>query len=382
MARWIRNCFLPTVTSGQSTGALAFFMREAFLVAGWTEFANDGDPDWTAAANVVVNEPGGANGFAVLAANGRQITDPLGRFTQTMADDRYVIALRGSTNDQNYSMWPIVEYIDASTVRVGAHGFSPYGWVDESGIAGRILNYGSAVHLSGAWVEMDAPTGNMRARMEINLSSYVECYVQPKAGLGDTTECPGSALVQLYDNADLKMTLNAYFSGNTAFFWKYADNDGFVDVAMWGELEGVPAADTYPGFVMGKTAAQTNPAYPHLYRLDMLGPQALSIRAYTSFLTRESWATDDTNNLEAQSYYRLINGSPGLLRLRQPQVVLDDTAGNGGFVRGYLPSVRFGPTTLADASPVDAQGQWWHLKNGLYVPRNGPNDPQLVTSYA
>lgn len=378
MARWIRNCFLPRLTTGQGSPALMFFMREALLVAGWTEFAKNVDPDWTAVANVVVDEPGSGNGFAVLAANGRQITDPLNRFTQTMADEGYVIALRGSTNDQNYSMWSIAEYIDAGTIRVEARSFSPYGWVDESNIAGRILDYGSAIHSTGAWVEMDAPTGNMRARIESNNGAYVHCYVQPKAGLGDTTECPATAAVQVYDNDDRAITLNAWFDGNTAMFWHYADNDGYLNFSMWGEPDGAPAADTYPGFVMGQTI-ETTPLYPHDYRLDMLGPQGFTIRAYITSLTRDDWAESASNNLEKEPYYRLINGGLGFARLRQPYIVLENTAGNGGFVRGYLPGARVGPTTLTHNAPVDAQGEWWHLMNGLYVPRNGPSDELIVS---
>lgn len=381
MARWIRNCVLPRLTTvNQGSASLAFFMREAFLVGGWTEFATfPVGGNWTSATNVVFT----SSNFSVAAANPRQITNTTDSpFTQAMVDNGYVISLRGSTNDQNYSMWRITEFIDADNVLVDDFGFTPYGWVDESSIAGRILDYGSAVHANGDWAEMDAPTGNLRARVKINLANYVECYVQPKAGLGDTTEVPGSNIHQLYDDDDLLMTMNAYFDGNNAFFLKYADNDTTTNFVLFGELEGVPAADTYPGFVLSPGGV-TFPSLPWFVRLDMLGPLTTSIRAYTTFLTRSNWgASGGTEGLELEEYYRLINGEPGYVRLRQPQVVLANIASNGGFVRGYLPVMRFGSNQLASYSPIDAAGQWWHFRNGMYIPRNGPNDPQIITSYS
>lgn len=381
MSRWIRNCFLPRMSAVDwGAAGLAFFMREAMLVGGWAEFANNGDAAWTHAANVIVDEPGGPNGFAVLASQGRQIYDPSGRFTQAMVDDGYIIALRGTTNDQNYSMWRIAEYIDANNIRVDSHGFSPYGWVDESGMAGRILDYGSR-HLTGAWVEMDPPGGNNRAKIgAIELTVGLRCSVEPRAGLGDFTTTPAVGLY-LYDDDDYAITLNAYFDGNNALFWKHADADGRTDVCMFGELEGVSSKDTWPGFVWS-THNISWPGQPTNFTSYMLGASTLIINAYTSWITRTTWAANVSYNVDAQEYYRLINGRPGFCRLRKPQVILGNTAGDGAFVRGYLPVVRFGPDSLSTFRPLDARGEWWHLRSGLYVPRNGPGDQQLVTSYS
>jgi hypothetical protein len=381
MARWIRNCFLPKLpASNQGSAALAFFMREAFLIGGWTENANDGDADWTAAANHVFTDDAGSPGFAVNAASPREITHSGAPFTQSMVDNGMVIALNAS-DDQNASMWQMEEYIDTSTIAVNPLGFHPDGWVTESSIPGRILDYGSAIHSSGAWVELDPPSGNNRARLDIYLAYYLECYAQPKAGLGDYTECPSSGVARLYDDDDLAITLNAYFDGNNALFWKYSDNDGRTDLAMWGELDDAAAADTWPGFVLTTTTTDPFPGQLYTCRIDMLGALSTPIQAYTNWLST-GWTADDLTGLDLQNHYRLLNGSPGRARLRKPWVVLDDVVNNGGFVRGTLPILRQTNSDFANWSPLDAGGDWLHLRDGVVAPRNGMLDHLPVINYS
>ncbi len=376
MAKWIRNCFLPYQTlTNQGSACLAFFMREAFIACGWTENANDGDADWTAAANHVFTDDSGSPGFAVLASNPRRITHSGGPFTSAMVD--MVIALKAS-NDQNASMWRIASYIDANTIEVDSVGFSPYGWVDESSIPGRVLDYGSAIHTSGAWVELDPPSGNNRVRLEINLSNYVECYVQPKAGLGTYTEIPSTVTRgAMYDDDNKAITLNAYFDDNDALFFKFADNDGAPQVVLFGELDDVPSEDTWPGFIMC-TGVAIYPSQPHNFYYYMLGASSTEIEAFTLW-PGEAWNVDYADNYDAKETHILRNGSPGYLPLRKSRVILDDVASNGGFERGRLPVIRIGNKhACTQYSPADAQGNWWHIKNGLFVPRNGPYDPMLI----
>lgn len=374
MAKMIRNCRLPTQTlANQGSAVLAFFMREAFLLAGWTEFANNGDPDWSAVLNQVFLDDLGVPGFAVLAANPRQVTHSGAPFTAGSVG--MVLALK-ATNDRNWGMFRITDYINTSTVLVDWLGAPPEGWINESGIPGRILNYGAAVHTTGAWVELDPPAGNNRARIVINLANYVECYAQPRAGLGLTTNTPSTAVALLYDDDDLKIALNAYFENNDALFYKFADDDGTLNVAMWGELDDAPTEDTFPGFVLTGANAQASMLFS--YRIDMLSSLSYTpIRAYSDVINVGTNASVTTYNQDDLLGRRLRNGRPGFALLRKPNVVLDDIVNEGAFVRGRLPIMRQTTTFLDNWAPVDAQGQWLHLASGVCVPRGGPYVPHL-----
>lgn len=382
MAKFIRNCRLPTLTSNQSAGAYAFFMREAMIIAGWSENANDGDLSWTDPLNHVFVDDLASPGFAVLAVNPCQVTHSGNPFTQAQVDGGMVLALQAS-NDQNVIMLRITEFVDAGTVKIDHFGFPPKGWLDESAIPGRILDYGSAVHTTGAWVKMDPPSGNNRARLEINLINYVECYAQPRAGLADFTETPSSAISYFYDNYDYIPLLNAWFDGNNALFYKWADGDGTFNLAMWGELDGVATLDTFPGFVLtapgGITIPQPNMLYQ--YRMDMLGAASfIPIRAWMDSINL-SWVDASTlNNSDDIAGRRLINGTPGFARQRKPSVILDDVLNEGAFIRGYLPGLRQGPIGLADVAPVGAAGKYLNTYKGVTVPRNGPFDQLPITA--
>jgi hypothetical protein len=381
----IRNCVLPALAANQSTGALGFFMREAMLHVGlWTENANDADSAWSSASNHVFTDDTGTPGFAVLAANSLQVTHSGAPFTQAMVDDGMVLALKAA-NDQNAVMLRITEFVDASTVKLDPKGFPSSGWTDETGIPGRVLDYGSALHTTGAWVEMDPPGGNNRARLELNMTNYVECYAQPKAGLADYTETPGSALTKFYDDDDVRPILNGWFDGNNALFYKWDNGDNFLNVVLWGELE-LPAGvnDTHPGFVMAHTNGFTTLRY-QLYEWPIYMLGAASSTPIKAFSTNIGLDWSDAHTVNPQEDIlgrRLINGNPGFARLRKPEVVLDDVLNEGGFIRGKLPLLRQGPGQgLADLSPVDAGGDWLHLYKGVMFPRNGAYDQlPLITA--
>lgn len=371
MAIHIRNCRLPIQTlTNIGSAELAFFMREAFLVGGWTENSNDGDADWTAAANVVFADLTPSPGFAVLAANPRQVTHASAPFTSAMAGTM-VLALRAA-NDQNASMWRITEFINTSTVKVDPLGFDPNGWTDESAIPGRILDYGSAVHSTGAWTLLDAPTGNSQARVEINLTNYVECYSRPAGQAADPTETPGSALVTLFDDDDLAIVMNAYIDGNNALFYKYADNDGFEYMALWGELENAVTGDTNPGFVA--ELHQTNPAFWEVYSLGFGGTAQLG-----NVCTPKRYNSDSVANSMFQTENgKLVNGRPSRVALIKPLVYMAADK----YIRGNLPVVRYCNITFEKMRQMNPAGQWRHTENGRVVPMNGPLDPPLYQTGA
>lgn len=369
MAVHIRNCRLPVQTlTNIGSAELAFFMREAFLVGGWSENSNDGDPDWSAAANVVFSDLVPSPGFAVLAANPRQVTHSGAPFTQPMAG-RMVLALRAA-NDRNASMWRITEYIDASTVKVDPIGFDPNGWIDESAIPGRILDFGSAVHTTGAWTLMDAPTGNLQARMVINLANYVECYARPAGQAADPTETPGSALVTLLDDDDLSIVMNAYIDGDNALFYKYADSDGFEYMALWGEMENAVTGDNNPGFV-----AELHQVQPYRWEIYSVGFGGTAQLGYPCSLKRYS-SDSVVNGMFDSQNGRLVNGRPARAALMKPLVYMDGEF----YIRGNMPVVRFCNINFEPNRPMNALGQYRHTENGRVVPMNGPLDPPLFTT--
>lgn len=375
--RWIRNCKLPVVpgsTWGSST--LMFFMRHAFDVGGWTT-SDDSDAAWANANNLVLDQAAGVDGFTVAAASPRRITHQktVGGFTQAMADDGMVMSLRGTTNDQNYSMWQIVNYVDANNIDVDPLGFSPDGWADETNMAGRVLDFGAANLTNGAWVEADPPGGNNRARMVLNLSNYIECYAQPRAGLGLFTNTPGSNLCQIYDNADTDMVFNAVFDSNNALFWKFDGGDNLNEWVMWGELDDIAPQDDFPGFLLCRGSAVVDYMIHQTYCY-MLGATVYgAIEAHPDAISGTEYNdSNDSVNMDVYIGRRLINGNPGFARVRKVWVTLDDIAVEGAFTRGSLPLIRATHQDNPEYSPIDAGGEWWHLNKGVVFPRNGPLD--------
>ena len=66
MAKWVRNWQTPVTADAWGSHHIAMMFKELFLVAGYTVNSDDSDPAWTAANNIIVDEPGGANGFQVV----------------------------------------------------------------------------------------------------------------------------------------------------------------------------------------------------------------------------------------------------------------------------------------------------------------------------
>lgn len=185
MAKWVRNWLTPGPTlDSWGTHHHAMMYKELLLAFGWTLNSDDGDPAWTAVGNILVNEPGGgANGFQVSATSPREIYDPLGRFTQAMADDKVSISLFGGAlngglgDDQNHSLWAITEYIDANHVKVDVDGFNPFGWVTDTQLGGRIFRFDGTRLLNGAWAILDSPPGE-RAQVRLDYTGTSNLYVR------------------------------------------------------------------------------------------------------------------------------------------------------------------------------------------------------------
>jgi len=187
MAKWVRNWLTPITIDSWGSHHSVMMMKELLLAMGWTLNSDNGAPAWTAANNILVNEPGGgANGFQVNSLNSREIYDPLGRFTQAMADNKVSISLFGGAlngglgDEQNHSVWAITEYIDANHVKVDPEGFSPFGWVTDTQLGGRITRFDGTILTNGAWAILDGPPGTrVQVYLEHTSTSYSYIKIAP-----------------------------------------------------------------------------------------------------------------------------------------------------------------------------------------------------------
>lgn len=368
---WVRNCLSPFTQDARGCNHV-ILISELLRVAGYTYNSDDGDPNW--AANELVDEPGGANGFQVQAAAPRVIYDPLGRFTAAMAgtdSDGACIALR-ATNEANRSVWKITEYIDANHVKIDEKGVNPDAWVDESGIPGRIFTQNAGVFGNDSWVLLDAPSpSKLQARINYTTSSWIDLFVRPAGQDGDPTEAGSGSQVALDNYYTNRVRANLYADGANVFIY-WIDQDGSADVMGWGELEVAdPTKDLYPGFVLWHDDMQGNSA--HRYDLRMLDTTGSSITCYIDYLKR-TWDTTEDGRVDTKFTARLVNN--GFAMLRKPNVVM---WGPDKYPRGKLPDFFVQTYDGWEAErPLDRAGNWFHWFKGCAVRRNGPDDPLLV----
>jgi len=460
MAKWVRNWQTPYTADGWGGHHNTMMIKELCLVAGYTVDSDDGDSAWTSASNILVNEPGGANGFQVSAGSPREIYDPLGRFTQAMVDDECSIGLRGGVldDDQNHSLWRIVEYLDANHVRVDSDGFNPFGWVTDTQLAGRIFKFSGLQLTSGAWVILDSPDPE-RVQIKVEKDSTTNCYVQiapfgkPHQGTaqaGDTIggtapdmtlniaaakfnkhmvglnvtisgaptpanngtfpiTAVGSTGQITYTNASgsvegitgatfsvqeistlvpstpincgdyytNRLRVNAYIDDGSFILYTMnqdADPDPGADTDFMslvvGKLTGTDDGDTDPWCVAGGIAV-VDPYNWYLYGLNGAATPA-QISHWITYPQQHTVKTRTT------AYHTLFGRRVNVLGktpLRVPYIVMDDTASVGACIRGRLSLLRVGYNGFETLRPLDSAGTLLHWKNGMFVPRNGPNDP-------
>jgi hypothetical protein len=373
VAIWGRNVLTPTAGGGFGSHVVIWFLREMLLIGGWTEDSTNGHAAWTSALNVLATVAAGPSGLEVEAAEPRIVYSPSGIFTSGMVGA--VLSLFAS-EDQNRGMWKIVTYIDANHVEVDANSFYPAGWVDEDSMEARITVGNGLVLGDGSWSLMVAPAGsNLHARLIHTDTSNANVGVRPKGKLGSTTEVGASNNLAYYYTS--KMRLNFCFDGFQALMYWVEDYNKYIALCQIGELVDVDASDTDPGFFYGVYNAST--LLPWNIPLRMLDGAATpaQITAYpTSVKNRLSDSA--ASSLETKFGRRLVNGRPGYAAIRSPWVCLGNTVNVGACVRGRLPLTRFSYTGWEKLAPINTAGDWYHLNNGLVVPRNGPNDPMVL----
>jgi len=206
MATFVRNFHTPYVADGWGCISLLWYYAELLRLAGYTYDSDDGDSAWASGSNVLVDEPGGANGFEVNPNNPLIISDPVGaRFTQAMVDDETSIILR-ATNAANQGAWRMVDFLGATKVRVDYYGRPPASWTPETGIPGRVVVSDGLAPLDGAWILFNAPSpSKLQVRLLKSTSSSCRLYVrpegQPTTGTGDSIDATATPTMELTDSA-------------------------------------------------------------------------------------------------------------------------------------------------------------------------------------
>lgn len=191
---------------------------------------------------------------------------------------------------------------------------------------------------------------------------------------GDPTETSGKLLGgnQYADRNRIQMVAD----GVNVFLLAHTSN-GYEDTKLIGELESVETEDETPGFVWGSNIssyAALGDAWSFTANmLDHVLPAA-PLEGFPTYLKSglEQAASEQWNSSARR---RLVNG---YAFGRSPWVVMGDTTA-GGYVRGRLPLVVFTSTAFVPYQPLDGAGLWQYITNGFAVPRNGPNDPLILT---
>jgi hypothetical protein len=371
MPIWVRNLLTPFTQDGRGCNHV-IAITEMLRVAGYTYDSDDGDANW--ANNILVNEPGGGNGFEVAAANPRQIYDPLGRFTAAMAgtdSDGACISLL-ATNEENRSCWKITEFIDANNVLIDEWGENPDAWTDETDIPGRIWTQNAGAFAADSWMILDAPApSKLQAVVWYDTSSWMDFFVRPAGQDGDPTEAGAGYSTGINNYYTNRVRAQMYADGFNVFIC-WIDQDGNADVMGWGELEVEDlVADPYPGFVLVGKDVQGQADYN--YDVRMIDEFGTSQQAYLDVLKRD-WDMVTGVAIGDALDRRIINNRVALMR--RPNVVM---WGSVRYPRGKLPDFFASSNKqFENERPLDRAGNWFMWRQGVAIHRNGPDDPLLV----
>lgn len=376
MAIWTRNCqpLNPTAPTTGANSVRAWFYREMMLAGRWTENSNNGDAAWASALNVLLSVAAGPNGLSVDSGKPREVHSPSGAFLAAHVGATLNLS---ATNDQNRGLWRISELLSPYDVKVDLAGWFPQGWVDESNMAARITKGDGLTLTTGAWVLMDAPAGsNTQVRIVYGGTNSLLVYVRPRGKLADLTEIT-SVDLSGYNATGIK--INAYFDGGTFMILIPQVISSAFSVACLsvGALLDADAADTDPVFLLSsKDRMVLDPL--HLISIRMLNSVLAQIEAYTTTVKTATTANITTAGVDLHNIFgRRLLTLDNLAPIRSPWVVLNDTATVGACVRGRLPLFRTTYRGFERFTPMDPNGDWQHVDNGIVIARSDPNEPLI-----
>lgn len=366
MAIFVRNqrSLDSSVTTSQFWSRHLVLIRELFLAGRWTQNTISNGATWD--ANIVLNR----TDCVVNPASPGRITSATGGFT---GYEGYAITLLGgvSDHDENRGVYRIA--IVHSDNEIEVEYPPPDNWLADTGMTGRVFNWGAGTLLGGAeYVVMDPPTGNNQAYISKPTTDYYAQFAAHPRGNYPSNQ------TQLIDfnvsSSDRRARWNAYFDGSTAFIFFRTDAGGTWWVMLWGELEDTPAEDLYPGFFSAGTGAECfNIPNGDISTLRMLYDDGGigQIDGTVATVCRGTLTEASRQNLKS-----LCRSVKGKAQLVKPWVYMPGA--NGGFFRGRHP-FRYTNDFWEEWRPMTQDGSWRHHRSGGVFPMNGPNDPRPVS---
>jgi hypothetical protein len=370
----IRNLY---AYNGGASSALAeriflWMAREAFLVGRWTVADIDADPAWDSASNILLP----LTDFAVTAATPYQVTSATGGFTSSHESKMLTLF---AADDNIRGIYNVLKVLDSNTLLVDPRTRAGAWPSDESSITGRIHEAArnDPLDSTASYVVMQAPAAsgsNLQVRFYHNGTTEFRVQGYP---LGDylTTANGTDQGVMYHSNAAYYTRMNYYFkdptSGLLASAHYYTSSATYTWTSgYFGELTGVVAGDTNPGFVqhLSDLAGLTNPVY-------MLNEVNVPASFYPMWWKR--WDADDADNDKRESQPLTLRMNGGKVKTFRPMVLGENTA-DGGFMRGVDPRT-FTHDKVSGA--IDEFGtDWWYMGDHTIVPRDGVNDIRPLAS--
>jgi hypothetical protein len=367
----IRNCVTPFY-GATDFGAkfTAWLYREIFLLAGWTEVANNGDAAW--ASNVITT----LTDFYVDPASPSLIKTAAGNVSAHVGR---IISLRDPNNDANCIMANIRAVAGTDTLILDDYCVtSP--WVAASSLTGRIHIGGQSAMLAyGAWTVLQAPGSGNQYQLRLTVSGVtanrfvIDCL--PK---GDYAGAKTYTAVFNHDYASQTrvVRINADIAGDLFMVWNNNYVNTGVDQGAWYGIAGgtldvstIAPTDLYPRFLTSCLCAYVNSWNPMTTNgfFNVINMLSYTDTQISPVLERPKAFSDES----AAGAYDLISGGISVpygwmtcdaikVPTIYPWVVMPDVLA-GGYRRGKLP-FRL----------INVNWQDWRFMNVLNTRRTSP----------
>ena len=344
----IRNCATPIYGSNRSLYKfIPWIWREAMLLGGWTEIANNGDAAWSVSTNNILEV---FTDLYVDPEDPTLVKKASGSFNSAHAGR--ILSLFDSTNPANVVMANIISVPSSQTLRLDAWNLGKP-WVTASSLTGRVHIGGQTTLLAaGAWSVLQAPVGSPPFQIRITCSytnNRVTFDCLPKGDYATTKLYTAAFNLDLPDTTRA-LRINADIDGELFMLWHTPFYSTGVNDDTWyygmagGSLTDVDVTDLYPRFITECFAGKSVGWYYDNSRgfctnLNMLDFTDFSITGYVETRKLCSDSSAGVNSVfrggyPYSAYWAKVAGNK--LPVVNPWVVLADTV-KGGFRRGRLP---------------------------------------------
>jgi len=277
------------------------------------------------------------------------------------------ITLMSSVNDINRGVFYIDYVIDDYTMRV--ENPPPPGWTTETGISGRLFSDGRTDPIAdNNYARCIPPSGNQAISFTSNNGYGHYLYAYPDGYPGGTHTGGFTTFGVGYTVHEMQM--NAYFDGPNGWLLGNIDSVHWI-LYVFGELEGVGAGDTYPGFVLqcsdlditGDDQIRDQP----LNMLDELLTNCdFQMALYNNGTQTLAVSGPNVEQLQKRNFQ-------GKAKLEKIWAYSGAT-GSGGYPRGKIPHIRMTNRHWEKWRAMSSSYDWFHLAAGICLPMMGAND--------